>query len=280
MPIPLPDNTSPDAPQKIEAPSFDDPGVQQHYVQKLLEKKSKHGEEVVEGDAEATLQVIQGMRGKYESAVAEKGLIFREDGIFKNLADSLDEASANFNSVFPDHKISWHEFLQQLQHNPNLIEVKAVQPLDYFTDVGNGMTPDKERQSIEKAKEHLQTQAPELAEGLLSDDQTRAVQTALGIVNNPDYVYTMLDKKQVERDRQKGYDHIAVTRFHLEQLAKGYALPPAVVAKFTPSSERYEPETTKTVLDGTHRAVAAVWANRELFVIELNMDALAAKKSA
>lgn len=267
-PTPQPENLSPDT------LSFNDPAVQQEYIQKIMENRIQHKEEVSESDAKAMFLIIQMIREKYEAAVSKKGLSCREDMIFKNLADSLDESSANFNSIFPEHRISWHRFLEFLQQNPQVIEVKVVEPLEYFKDVGNGMSPEQERASIEKTRRDLQTKDPELAEGLLSEDKTTAVNTALRLINDPTYVYTILDKTQVEEGLRHRYDHIAVTRFHLEQLAKGYALSPAVVIRFSPSEEKFGPGITKTILDGTHRALATTYARRELFVMEIDMNVL------
>jgi hypothetical protein len=203
-----------------------------------------------------TEKAIGRLAGLFEAIVKEKNLSFDKADVLRRIADTLDEAHGNFGK----EKTSFPDFVAALADDQFEVGMKAVDPLEYFGDVGNIASVD----SLQMEKDRLSGEI-----GAVEDTKQKA-RALSGYIDETHHVG--VDHDMYKRDLERGKDHNATMKYLLGKVAAGEALAPGFVGRFVGASDKYGLGKTGEALDGTHRATVCAVTGTEFFVIEVDMD--------
>ncbi|KKT72515.1 MAG: hypothetical protein UW68_C0035G0005 [Candidatus Collierbacteria bacterium GW2011_GWB1_44_6] len=194
---------------------------------------------------------------KITKEVAEKnGLIIDKEKMLGGLFDTLDEAHGNFGR----DKVSFSDFLGALADENFQVDVNVVDPLEYFSEIGNIASVSSMKGEIDRIREEFPGEsAPE--------------EVATKLINYIDENHHVgVDHDMYLRDLSRGKDHNKTMKYLLKNISLGEALCPSFVGKYAEASVQYGNGMIGAVLDGTHRVAAALVTGQKLLVIEVDMD--------
>ena len=203
-----------------------------------------------------TQKALERLYKAFDAIAKEASLKVDELNSLRLLTNTLDEAHGNFGK----DKISFEKFVSSLADETFEVQVKSVDPLEYFSDIGNIASVE----SLQKERDELPAEIR-----AISNPKERAAR----LINYIDEDHHVgVDHDMFVRDLERGKDHNATMRYLLGFIARGEALNPGFVGRFVGVREKYGVSKTGEALDGTHRAVAALVTGEKYFVIEVNMD--------
>ncbi len=223
--------------------------------------KSKNGV-IADSDLKNTIIALQLLHKNYLHVLHQEGIEYDQvhnDTTF--LIDTFDEAHGNFNRIFPEDSIDFNFFVEILLQGGNTV-IKTVDPLMYFTTVGNGM-------NVDTTKSQIQTLPQQFHSAHTSQDKAKVL---IDYIKQGNHIG--VSQKQYEEDLAHAKNHDTTMIWMLEQISKGYILTPAFVAIFAKCTKVYGENIDKVILDGTHRAFVCAITKSPLFVIEVDMDAI------
>ena len=245
--------------------------------EKIIKFFQEHTHANFEFDQTKTIQKIvmmleqqfQAQLDKYEETVDQEKLL-------PYLLATLNEGKVNFNGIFDKH-LSWKDYHAGLQKHPPTLQ--RVEPLEYFTNVGNGMDTAAMRDVLDKVAQKLQESDPTLAQNFLSDDVDRRIAAVRSIVQS-DVFYEFIDKETIEQKRiEEDYDHVTATMAQLNYLASGHELPPALVMKYGSVPDKFAGKD-RFLADGSHRALVSAMVRKPQYVFEIDMNKIATDSSS